>query len=71
MKARPITFCCVSVCEIAALIPFQRTIISFEEALRRMETVDPQRCAGELVKLTTDVTNAKSAVASLKAPPRC
>jgi uncharacterized protein (DUF885 family) len=55
--------------EVAALIPFQQTIISFEEARRRMETVDPQKCAGELVKLTTGVTAAKSAVASLKAPP--
>jgi hypothetical protein len=55
--------------EVAALIPFQQTIIAFEEARRRMETADPQKCAGELVKLTTDVTNAKSAVASLKAPP--
>ena len=55
--------------EVAALIPFQQTIIGFEEARRRMETVDPQKCAGELVRLTTDVTNAKSGVASLKAPP--
>ncbi len=35
--------------EVAALLPFQQTIIGFEESRRRMETVDPQKvrhCAG-------------------------
>ena len=32
--------------EIAALIPFQQTIIGLEEARRRMETVDPQKSRG-------------------------
>ena len=38
--------------EIAALIPFQQTIIGFEEARRRMETVDPQKCAAALAKMS-------------------
>lgn len=37
--------------EIAALIPFQQTIIGFEEARRRMETIDGQKSALALEKL--------------------
>ena len=41
--------------EIAALIPFQQTIIGFEEARRRMETVEPQKCAVALAKMTAEI----------------
>jgi hypothetical protein len=53
--------------EIAALIPFQQTIIGLEEARRRMETVDPRKSAAALVKLTADIASAKAANA--KASP--
>jgi hypothetical protein len=41
--------------EIAALIPFQQTIIGFEEARRRMETVDGQKSPLALEKLVKDI----------------
>src|SRR5262249_10228730 len=53
--------------EIAALIPFQQTIIGLEEARRRMETLDAQKSAVALVKLTADIAAAKAANA--KASP--
>ena len=37
--------------EIQALIPFQQTIIGFEEARRRMETIDGQKSAIALERL--------------------
>jgi hypothetical protein len=55
--------------EIAALIPFQQTIIGLEEARRRMETVDPQKSASTLAKLTSDIAAAKSSATAGKAPP--
>jgi uncharacterized protein (DUF885 family) len=53
--------------EIAALIPFQQIIIGFENARRRMETVDPQRCAAGLARMTADIAAARNAVPSSKA----
>ncbi|MGD0772846.1 MAG: DUF885 family protein [Candidatus Solibacter sp.] len=47
--------------EMAALIPFEQTIIGLEEARRRMETVDAQKSAAALVKLTADIAAAKAA----------
>ena len=55
--------------EIAALIPFQQTIIGFEESRRRMETVDPQKCAASLARLTADIAAARSSASSSKAVP--
>ena len=52
---------------IAALIPFQQTVIGFEEARRRMETVEPQKCAAALAKMTADIAAARSSVPSSKA----
>ena len=49
--------------EIAALIPFQQTIIGFEEARRRMETIEPQKCAAALAKMTADIALARSPAA--------
>jgi uncharacterized protein (DUF885 family) len=46
--------------EIQALIPFQQTVIGLEEARRRMETVDPQKSAAALAKLTADIAAAKA-----------
>jgi uncharacterized protein (DUF885 family) len=53
--------------EVQALIPFQQTIIGFEEARRRMETVDPPKCAAALAKITADIAAARSSVSSSKA----
>ena len=53
--------------EVAALIPFQQTIIGFEEARRRMETVDPQKCASALAKMNADIAAARTSVSSSKA----
>ena len=54
---------------IAELIPFQQTIIGFEEARRRMETVEPQKCAVALARMTADMAAARSTVSSSKAEP--
>jgi len=48
--------------EIAPLIPFQETIVRLEEARRRMETVDPQKSATALSKMTADIAVAKKAL---------
>jgi hypothetical protein len=53
--------------EVAELVPFQQTIIGFEEARRRMETVDPQKCAAALAKLSADIAAARSSLPSSKA----
>jgi len=53
--------------EVQALIPFQQTIIGFEEARRRMETVDPPKCAAALAKITADIAAARSSISSSKA----
>jgi uncharacterized protein (DUF885 family) len=55
--------------EVAALIPFQQIIIGFEEARRRMETVDPQKSAVALAQLNADLADAKSSASSSKANP--
>jgi uncharacterized membrane protein YgcG len=47
--------------EIAPLIPFQQTIIAFEEARRRMETVDGQKSAAALAQLSADLAAARAA----------
>jgi len=52
--------------EIAALIPFQQTIIGFEEARRRMETVDGQKCAIALEGLLHDIAAAKDSLSGVK-----
>lgn len=48
--------------EIAPLIPFQQTIIGLEEARRRMETIDPQKSATLLARMTADIAAAKRAL---------
>jgi hypothetical protein len=55
--------------EVAALIPFQQIIIGFEEARRRMETVDPQKSAAALAQLSADIADARSSASSSKANP--
>jgi len=55
--------------EIEALIPFQQTIIGFEESRRRMETVDPQKSAVALTKLTAYIADTRAAVSSSKGNP--
>ena len=55
--------------EIAALIPFQQTIIAFEEARRRMETVEPQKSAAALAKMTADIASARNSTPSSKPAP--
>ncbi len=55
--------------EIAVLIPFQQTVIGLEEARRRMETLDPQKSAVAVAKMTTDIAAAKDALPGVKATP--
>jgi hypothetical protein len=55
--------------EIAPLIPFQQTIIGFEEARRRMETVDGEKSAAALAELVSAIAAAKSAFPSHKPSP--
>jgi uncharacterized protein (DUF885 family) len=53
--------------EIAAFVPFQKTIVGLEEARRRMETVDGQKSAADLVKISAEIEAAKASVTSSKA----
>ncbi len=55
--------------EIAALIPFQAIIVGFEEARRRMETIDGQKSAIALEKLIKDIAVAKDSMAGAKRNP--
>ncbi len=55
--------------EVAALIPFQQTIIGLEEARRRMETIDAQKSAIALEKLVHDIAVAKDSMAGVKGNP--
>ena len=55
--------------EVAALVPFQQTIIGFEEARRRMDTIDPQKSAMALAQLNGYIADAKSSITSSKASP--
>jgi hypothetical protein len=55
--------------EVAALIPFQQMIIGFEEARRRMDTINPQKSAATLVQLNADIIDARSSASSTKAAP--
>jgi hypothetical protein len=54
--------------EIAALIPYQLTIIGLEGARRRMETIDAQKSAATLAKLTAEIAAARSSAAGKAAP---
>jgi uncharacterized protein (DUF885 family) len=47
--------------EIAPLIPFQQTIVDFEEARRRMDTVDAAKAAALLAKMTAGIAAARAA----------
>jgi hypothetical protein len=49
--------------DVATLIPFQQTIIGFEEARRRMEIIDPQKTAVAVNKLTGELVAAKAEIA--------
>jgi hypothetical protein len=55
--------------DIAALIPFQRDIIGLEESRRRMDTLDPQKSAVTLNKISADIEAAKAALPNSKAAP--
>ena len=55
--------------EMAPLIPFQQTIIGFEEARRRMETVDGQKSAIGLERLLRDIAYAKDSMSGKKNDP--
>ena len=55
--------------DVATLIPFQQTIIGFEESRRRMETIDPQKSAIALVQMNAAINDARSSVSSSKASP--
>jgi Bacterial protein of unknown function (DUF885) len=52
--------------EIAALIPFQQTIVGLEESRRRMETIDGQKSAIALEKLVKDIAIAKDSMSGVK-----
>ncbi|HUA59663.1 MAG TPA: DUF885 family protein [Verrucomicrobiae bacterium] len=52
--------------EIAPLIPFQQTIIGFEEARRRMDTMDGQQAAISLEKLLKDIAAARDSLSGAK-----
>jgi Bacterial protein of unknown function (DUF885) len=52
--------------EIAPLIPFAQTIIGFEEARRRMETIDGQKTALALDRLIKDIDKAKDSMSGAK-----
>ncbi len=56
--------------EIAALIPFQQDIIGFEEARRRMETLDSRKSALTLNKISADIEKSKTELPNSKAEPR-
>jgi Bacterial protein of unknown function (DUF885) len=55
--------------EIQSLIPFQQTIIGFEEARRRMETIDGQKSAISLERLIRDIAVAKDSMSGVKRSP--
>jgi hypothetical protein len=55
--------------EIAPLIPFQQTVIGFEEARRRMETIDGQKTAITLEHLLKEIAAAKDSMAGKKGNP--
>ena len=52
--------------EIAALIPFQQTVIGFEEARRRMETIDGQKTAITLEHIPKEIAAAKDSMSGKK-----
>ncbi|MGA7240962.1 MAG: hypothetical protein WBY44_35090, partial [Bryobacteraceae bacterium] len=55
--------------EIARIVPFQQTIVGFEEARRRMETMDGQKAALALQKLVRDIAVAKDSMSGAKNNP--
>jgi uncharacterized protein (DUF885 family) len=52
--------------EIAPLIPFQQTIVGFEESRRRMETIDGQKSAITLDHMLKDIAAAKDSMSGKK-----
>jgi len=55
--------------EIATLAPYLQTVVDLEEARRRMETVDPQKTAMVVSKMTADAEKAKAELPGTKAKP--
>jgi uncharacterized protein (DUF885 family) len=55
--------------DIAPLMPFQPAIIAFEEARRRMETLDPQQSAIALSKIADSIEQAKASLAKSSNTP--
>ncbi len=55
--------------DIAPLMPFQPAIIAFEEARRRMETLDPQQSAIALAKIADSIEQAKASLSKSKHTP--
>jgi hypothetical protein len=56
--------------EIAAIIPFQQTIVGYEEARRRMETIDGQKSAISLEHLLKEIAAAKDSLSGKKPNPQ-
>jgi hypothetical protein len=52
--------------EIAPLVPFQQTIVALEEARRRMESIEGQQSAANLVKINSAIDAAKTSLANSK-----
>ncbi|MEI9970679.1 MAG: hypothetical protein WDO73_00765 [Ignavibacteriota bacterium] len=53
---------------IAAIVPFQQVVIGFEEARRRMETIDPEKSAEALATITADIADARKSGAPKASP---
>jgi hypothetical protein len=54
---------------IAPLVPFEQSIVGFEEARRRMETVDGQQSAIALEKLLKEMATAKDSMSGVQSNP--
>ena len=55
--------------EMAALIPYQAFVINFEEARRRMETLDAQKAAATLTAALAEIKQATSSLPNPKPRP--
>ena len=55
--------------EIAPLVPFQQMVVGLEESRRRMETIDGQKSAANLVKISAAIGAATASSANSKANP--
>jgi uncharacterized protein (DUF885 family) len=53
--------------EISPLVPFQETIVALEETRRRMESIEGQKSAADLVKVASAIDAAKASLTSSKA----